>query len=252
MTIQDASHIIAISKDMIRYYEKIGLLHLGRSENGYRDFSEEDLNTLVLIRMLSNSHIPLREIKRAFRKGNVSGLLARLETEMDDIRRLRRQLDAREKALKLEAGCFRHYMDGGEPMLCRQPDRWLVHKSDRTAADFAHDFQDIVQEDAYFQYVLCHDIEIIDGEPCFLKSYQGLLVFYPVPGAEPIPAQDSLRSIVSRPPGRMMSPEEMAPFIRKAALHSEHTGFRLLAYQIFRSMDKQDSCAICLEVPLGD
>ena len=75
MTIDEASKRIAVSKDMIRHYEKLGLIIPRRRANGYREYTEDDLNTLVLIRMLSNSHIPLKDIRRSFREETVDSLL---------------------------------------------------------------------------------------------------------------------------------------------------------------------------------
>ena len=85
MNINEASQVTAISKDMIRYYEKIGLIKPVRKTNGYRDFSEDDLNTLVVIRTLSNSHIPLKQIRTAFQTDSVNSLLAGLSAELESI-----------------------------------------------------------------------------------------------------------------------------------------------------------------------
>lgn len=48
MNIQEASKQTGISKDMIRFYEKKGLIHPKRSENHYRDYSIHDLHLLIL------------------------------------------------------------------------------------------------------------------------------------------------------------------------------------------------------------
>lgn len=55
----------------IRYYEQEGLLCPARLENGYRDYSEEDLNTLARIRLLRQLGMPLEQI-RALQSGAAS------------------------------------------------------------------------------------------------------------------------------------------------------------------------------------
>ncbi|SOB89983.1 Cu(I)-responsive transcriptional regulator [Thalassospira xiamenensis] len=46
MNISDASRDSGLPAKTIRYYEDIGLIKPGRLENGYRDYSDEDLHKL--------------------------------------------------------------------------------------------------------------------------------------------------------------------------------------------------------------
>lgn len=45
--INDLAEYLGIPASTIRYYEKAGLFHLTRSENGYRDISQDELQTLM-------------------------------------------------------------------------------------------------------------------------------------------------------------------------------------------------------------
>ncbi|MDD3403047.1 MAG: MerR family transcriptional regulator [Hespellia sp.] len=61
-----------ISRQNIRFYEKMGLLHPARKEgNAYRDYSEEDLSTLEYIKLFRMLSIPIEEISRIF-SGEIS------------------------------------------------------------------------------------------------------------------------------------------------------------------------------------
>ena len=62
MKINDASRSSGLSRDMIRYYEKIGLIFPSRLPNGYRDYSDDDLYLLTVIKYLSNLGVPLKHI----------------------------------------------------------------------------------------------------------------------------------------------------------------------------------------------
>ncbi|MGO4936657.1 MerR family transcriptional regulator [Fundicoccus sp. Sow4_H7] len=63
MNIQQISKEAGISKDAIRYYEKIGLLHPKRSDNNYRVFDQFDLERVKMIAVLQYAQFDLKEIK---------------------------------------------------------------------------------------------------------------------------------------------------------------------------------------------
>lgn len=64
MKINEVEHAIGISKKNIRFYEDEGLLTPSRSANGYRDYSEADLDTLRQIKLFRKLDIPIDEIKQ--------------------------------------------------------------------------------------------------------------------------------------------------------------------------------------------
>ncbi len=64
MKINEIEAAVGISKKNIRFYEAEGLLHPRRnSENGYRDYCEEDIARLQQIKLLRKLDVPLAEIK---------------------------------------------------------------------------------------------------------------------------------------------------------------------------------------------
>ncbi len=66
MNINQASKKTGISKDMIRFYEKKGIIHPSRNQNNYRNYTKQDLNTLVLARQYSMMGIQLDTIASLF------------------------------------------------------------------------------------------------------------------------------------------------------------------------------------------
>lgn len=65
-TIKEMAEKTGISQYTLRYYDKIGLLpELRRNKNGARQYTEEDFQTLELIRCLKVGNMPLKEM-RAF------------------------------------------------------------------------------------------------------------------------------------------------------------------------------------------
>lgn len=63
MRIKDVESLVGITKKNIRFYEKEGLLSPGReTENGYRDYNEEDVRRLKVIKLLRGIDMPISEI----------------------------------------------------------------------------------------------------------------------------------------------------------------------------------------------
>lgn len=64
MNIKQAEKLSGVSKRNIRFYEQEGLIHPSRNhENDYREYSNEDINTLKTIRTLRMVDMPLHQIK---------------------------------------------------------------------------------------------------------------------------------------------------------------------------------------------
>lgn len=65
MRIQEVEQQVGVTKKNIRFYEKEGLLQPKRSlENGYRDYQDEDVETLKRIKLLRKLSVPLEEIRK--------------------------------------------------------------------------------------------------------------------------------------------------------------------------------------------
>ena len=65
MKINEVERLVGITKRNIRFYEKEGLLAPDRnSENGYREYSEEDVECLKQIKLFRKLDLPLEEIRR--------------------------------------------------------------------------------------------------------------------------------------------------------------------------------------------
>ena len=63
MTIKELEARTGMERANIRFYEKEGLLSPRRLDNGYRDYSEEDADLLLRIKLLRSLHLPLDEIR---------------------------------------------------------------------------------------------------------------------------------------------------------------------------------------------
>lgn len=86
MTIKEIEERTGLDRANIRFYEKEGLLAPQRLANGYRNYTEQDVDTLLRIKLLRSLHLPLEEI-RTLQSGEktlesaVQAHLRTLETE---------------------------------------------------------------------------------------------------------------------------------------------------------------------------
>lgn len=77
MKIKEMESRTGIDRATIRYYEKEGLLHPSRTDNGYREYSEKDLEHLIKIRLLRSLHISLIDIHSLIHgKSNLRDILS--------------------------------------------------------------------------------------------------------------------------------------------------------------------------------
>ena len=63
MTIHEIAKVLNITKRAIKYYEEQGLLKVEKDNNGYRNYSEEDLETLRKISVYRKLGIGISDIK---------------------------------------------------------------------------------------------------------------------------------------------------------------------------------------------
>lgn len=95
MTIRELERRSGLERTNIRFYEKEGLLNPERKENGYRDYSEEDLQLLMKIKLLRRLDFSIEAI-RSLINGNTD-LEQALERRLQAIGAQRRELNATEQ-----------------------------------------------------------------------------------------------------------------------------------------------------------
>lgn len=90
MTIKELEEVLDMTRANIRFYEQEGLLSPARNPNGYRDYSQEDVETLKRIQLLRKLDMDLETI-RALQRGE--------QTLSEALERQLRRLEADEAAL---------------------------------------------------------------------------------------------------------------------------------------------------------
>ena len=65
-SIQEVSRMLGLSKDTLRYYDRIGIVSPSRKDNRYRRYSRDDLIDLMNIQVMRYADFSLDEIKGKF------------------------------------------------------------------------------------------------------------------------------------------------------------------------------------------
>jgi DNA-binding transcriptional MerR regulator len=65
-TIAEVAERTGVTAHTLRYYERIGLLDIGRQESGHRRFSTRDVDRIVFIGRLRATMMPIRDVQRYF------------------------------------------------------------------------------------------------------------------------------------------------------------------------------------------
>ena len=73
MQIKEVEEKTGLERSSIRFYEKEGLIHPRRLENGYREYGEEDLEALYKIMLLRSLGATVEEVKEVFSGGTALG-----------------------------------------------------------------------------------------------------------------------------------------------------------------------------------
>lgn len=113
--IGDLSHMVNMSRDTLRFYEKKGIISAKRKENGYRYFSEDDLYRLLAISYHRKTDDSLENIRNFLDGSNSVSCLqthldSRIAEEEEELRR-HRQIITRLKLMKRDMNAIENHLD---------------------------------------------------------------------------------------------------------------------------------------------
>ena len=92
MKINEVEALVGITKKNIRFYEEQGLLSPKRnSENSYREYGEEEVQTLRRIKLLRKLGVPIEEIRQMF--GGTHTVADGMRRHLISLEREQRNLD---------------------------------------------------------------------------------------------------------------------------------------------------------------
>lgn len=112
-SISEASMLSGVSRDMIRHYEKIGILKPNRKpENNYRTYSYDDVCLITLIRMYNGFGIPLKECGNVFRGEHIENGCRQMRHKIDLLRKEQQLLQSKIEFSQSLCKCLECYTSG--------------------------------------------------------------------------------------------------------------------------------------------
>ena len=99
MRINEAAEQLGLSQRALKYYEKEGLLEVRRDENGYRNYSAQDLERLKKISLYRKLGIAIKDIESLLNTEDPARLREILAQKRDQLQQDQTQLQSLEKYL---------------------------------------------------------------------------------------------------------------------------------------------------------
>lgn len=247
MKINDASRTSGLSRDMIRYYEKLGLICPKRLSNGYRDYSDDDLYLLTVIKYLSNLGVPLKRISKAFETGRTDILEEDLRGEIDRLELLKGQIDARIAAAQDSTACFAMLSSGTPWAVYEAKERFLLSFGDHEypAYQAGSDGGD------FFQFYYRQRCRMGNEPEALGTADRGILLYDPLPDTERVPPQQCLRAVLTHPSGSLAGIEDLRSPLRHACRLTGKTEFTVLIHQFFQDRRHGSAAVLCADILLG-
>ena len=116
MTIKEIEQATGLPRASVRFYESEGLISPGRGENGYRNYTDSDLDSLLKIRLLRQLDIPLEDIQAL--QNSQRSLDSVLDAALDRLDRNAAQLErARAMCRTLRRNCDSYASLNARPYL---------------------------------------------------------------------------------------------------------------------------------------
>ncbi len=113
-TIKQVSEITGLSVSTLRYYDKEGLLPgLKRRQSGYREFTDEDLETIKIINCFKLSGLKIKDMTyfmQLTRQGD-STLQERYDIYCRQVKQIEEKLSDMQKALEIAKGKCKYFKE---------------------------------------------------------------------------------------------------------------------------------------------
>lgn len=208
MNIQDFSERTGISKSALRYYEEKNLLiPKGRSANGYRIYSDDQIETVKLISSLRLANIPIKDIQIYLLEKDATRRKQMMENWIDHIKKKRDLLSVSLRYLESDSISKEIYLAE------RGPEQIIWYDTEAKIGEFKQHFLDrgndlkrlnISFKNCYLKYISGKDLikaQIGFGIPSDLKinglSEMALIEQKPPCICIAMPFKDSITNIQS-------------------------------------------------------
>ena len=120
MKINELAKATGVNSETIRMYRNKGLLFPVQNENGYYEYSSEDLQALLHIRKMRSMNVSLRSIGYSYTHNDLDELLDGFYREYEGLEKQIEELKRQEFMLKVTMDHFESYRENGNGVIVVQ------------------------------------------------------------------------------------------------------------------------------------
>lgn len=246
MNIIEASIQTGISKDMIRFYEKKGLIHPSRLSNNYRDYSLHDLHLIVLIRQYNALGISLSTIGEMLESSNTKETSNQLKEQIEQLHNdaiwaYARYRNACDLQVVLENYQTGNNMDTGFRPVQYYLQRQSEHERDSSLSYVNNGIARPVFH--VFTGSLSHDSYPEDSGLLFSETHPDDSNTY-----IEIPAHHFYRTIREVSSNTLISTTELNDIIKEMHSYGYHEKNDIFIYQLLASNNSEHTDIVCVEI----
>ena len=234
MKINELAKITNVNAETIRMYRNKGLLLPQQGENGYYEYSAEDLQALLHIRKLRGMNVSLNTIRFSYNHSNIDELLDGMYRESELLEKQLEELKREQYMLKVTINHFESYRDNSSGVMAVEipDDRYDLFLEENAGNEIMRPW---VENMNLFTLGLNIPAEILRGEELpeeipfrvTLGTYAPIIAMrgLEVPkNAILVPKGTYLAAKIEIGEKRMLEREEIMPLIR----YAKENGYRIL------------------------
>ena len=256
-TIQQAMYVTGVSRDMLRHYEKLGLLRPARNpRNGYREYSSSDLKTIVSVKMYNCLGVSLKECRVMLARREFARGVGQMEDRLALLRRQERSI--RGQILETERLCvlLADYERGVPWHILPEDESWLIPHPDH-APENREAFAALLSEIPFYKYYYRIPLSelVREGDRPYPGELGAMIKTEPEEAAlraEKLTRTNILQYVLEVPADTSLSPCHMAPVFRWL----DENGCRVcgdpIVYGLVIAKEARGErpSAVCLEAPV--
>ncbi|MEE3487231.1 MAG: MerR family transcriptional regulator [Bulleidia sp.] len=244
MNIIEAARSTGASRDTIRFYEKLGIIHPARNpSNNYRDYSDHDIYMIIMARLYASMGVPLKTIAGFMQTENPSGIMDALSFAAVRLEEEERWIRARRRLCKDNEKLFSMMTEGRTFDTGRRGTTWFYNRKDV-------DLQKVFAQ----PYVVARPIFVVHPQDFYKDSFPEVNGFEfaaklddRLP-CERVEAHDFFRTLIHSPGQHDVDPE-----ILKTVLSlMEQNGYKpcgnATIYVQTGTLQKENGYLLCVEV----
>ena len=250
MNIKEVSTLTGLSADMIRFYEKKGLVSPQRKPNGYRDYSTHDIHRLILIKQYNSLGIPLSTILAMLQGVHSSAIKEHVDAMVDHLYQESQNIFIRYVNTLTLQSALQTNISENKWAIVERPISWYYRN-------------DGIQDETYrklFQYV-AQGL----GIPVFHISYESLQtstypqdtgILFPyrkpadLPGGNRINACTAFQYVTQVMNHTQISMEQIHSILQQAREYGYHICGDVWIYQLLTDTSNTDQDTVVLEFAL--